>query len=132
MQLKHLFLSLLLLPAISAMAQDNPAPAKPAPVYNYVEAMPEPGYDIGKYLAQNMHYPDQAKKNKIEGRVILKFIVNEDGSITDCVVLRGIGGGCDEEALRVVKNMPAWKPGRQNGKAVKVNFNLPVIFSLAP
>jgi protein TonB len=60
----------------------------------------------------------------------VKFVVNEDGDISDAQVLRGIGGGCDQEALRVVKSMPKWKPGKQNGRAVKVYFTLPVTFRL--
>ncbi|MFZ7114561.1 MAG: energy transducer TonB, partial [Bacteroidota bacterium] len=58
------------------------------------------------------------------------FVVDKDGKVTSAKVLRGIGGGCDEEALRVVKNMPEWKPGRQNGRSVMVQYNLPVVFNL--
>jgi protein TonB len=86
--------------------------------------------DLNGYLNRTLKYPEMARANNIEGRVIIKFVVNEDGSVSDAVVMRGIGGGCDEEALRVVRAMPKWKPGRQNGIAVKVYFNLPIVFKL--
>jgi len=98
--------------------------------YHYVEQMPESNYSISIYINDNLHYPDSAKKYNIEGRVVISFVVNEDGSISNCKVVKGIGGGCDEEALRVVKNMPHWKPGRQDGKPVKVSYALPVVFKL--
>jgi TonB family protein len=66
------------------------------------------------YLSANMTYPEIAKKHKIEGQVLVKFMIQEDGSITDAFIARGIGGGCDEEALRVVRNMPKWNPGLNN------------------
>ena len=83
-----------------------------------------------KYLAGNIHYPQEARDNHISGRVFVRFVVEKDGSIADAEVLRGIGGGCDEEALRVVEAMPKWKPGMQSGKPVRVQFNLPIVFQL--
>ena len=94
------------------------------------ERMPGPDFDLPKYLSDNLQYPDLARNNNISGRVIVKFVVNEDGSLTDFHVLRGIGGGCDEEAVRVLKKMPRWKPGIQNGKPVKVYFTQPISFNL--
>jgi len=85
---------------------------------------------MGEYLSANLHYPDSARYHNIEGRVVIKFVVNEDGSISDAVVIKGIDKYCDEEALRVVRNMPPWKPGYQNGKYVKVYFSLPIVFKL--
>ncbi len=99
-------------------------------VYNYVEHMPEFNGDLKLYMASNIHYPDEARKAGVEGRVVLSFVVNEDGKVSDIQVLRGISTACDEEAIRVVKEMPDWKPAKQNGKAVKVRYTLPVIFSL--
>ena len=99
-------------------------------MYAYAEQMPEPGYDIGKYLVDHLHYPDSAYSANIQGRVIVKFIVNENGSISNARVEKGIGGGCDEEALRIVSSMPKWKPGKQNGMPVKVLFTLPIKFVL--
>jgi protein TonB len=82
------------------------------------------------HLANNIKYPYQAMENGIQGKVILKFIVNTDGSITDIVVFRGIGAGCEQEAIRVVSSMKKWKPGKKNGKAVRSYYTLPVSFKL--
>jgi len=80
------------------------------------------------FLSQNLKYPDEARKNNIQGIVYVGFIVEPDGSLTDIKILRGIGGGCDEEVLRVVSIMPKWKPGKQSGKNVRVQFSMPVKF----
>jgi protein TonB len=92
--------------------------------------MPSADYDWQAYLGRNLRYPEAAREINIEGKVMVRFVVNEDGSISDVEVLRGIGGGCDEEAKRVVAGMPKWKPGKQEGKAVKVYFMLPISFKL--
>lgn len=96
----------------------------------WVEQMPEFAGDITAYLQNNLHYPEAAREAEIGGRVIIKFVVNEDGAISGAEVVRGIGGGCDEEALRVVNKMPHWKPGKNNGRPVKVYFTLPISFLL--
>ncbi len=83
-----------------------------------------------KYLAKNIKYPQMARETGISGTVYVRFVVEKDGSVSQVRIARGIGGGCDEEALRVVKSMPKWKPGRQRGKPVRVNFTLPVKFVL--
>lgn len=83
-----------------------------------------------KYLSENLEYPVIARENGITGRVILSFVVEKDGGITDVKVLRGIGGGCDEAAKEVVENMPKWNPGKQRGRPVRVQFTLPVAFTL--
>jgi protein TonB len=104
---------------------------KPAEII--VEEMPEfPGGDTErlKFLAANIQYPIQATENGIQGIVYFQFIVDSKGHITDVKILRGIGGGCDEEALRVIKMMPQWKPGRQNGRTVRVLYNMPVSFKI--
>jgi len=93
--------------------------------------MPEfPGgrKNLMNYLAKNITYPEEALKAKIEGRVFVSFIVEKDGSITHIKILRGIGHGCDKEAVRVVKNMPRWIPGKEKGKPVRCIFNLPLKF----
>jgi len=82
------------------------------------------------HIAQNLNYPKQARKEKIEGRVMLKFIVDSDGSIKDVQVLQGIGGGCDEEAVRVVSSSPKWKPGTLRGVPVPQEIRLPIQFRL--
>jgi len=102
-------------------------------VFMMVEKMPEyPGglKTLMHYLATNIHYPEQAKKGNIQGRVFINFIVEKDGSISHVKVLKGIGYGCDKEAVRAVENMPPWTPGMQKGKPVRVSFNLPVKFTL--
>jgi protein TonB len=102
-------------------------------IFMVVESMPAfPGgeTELHRYLAENIKYPQMAKESGIQGRVFVTFVVERDGKVTDVKVLRGIGGGCDEEAIRVVKNMPKWTPGKQRGKPVRVQFNLPVKFTL--
>jgi TonB family protein len=102
-------------------------------VFNVVEVEPEfPGgmEALIKYLSENIKYPEQAKKENIQGRVFVAFVVEKDGSVTDAKLLRGIGGGCDEEALRVVNAMPKWKPGMQRGVPVRVQYNIPISFKL--
>lgn len=137
---KHRFMSkkVLLLPAFlflaaSAFAQNKntePSDNGTKKIYSFVEKMPVPSLDIGQYLQKNLHYPADARKHHIQGRVILKFVVDEDGNITDCKIAKSIGGGCDEEAMRVLKSMPSWKPGMQDGKPVKVYYTLPISFQL--
>lgn len=83
-----------------------------------------------QYFAKQIKYPAVARENGIEGRVILKFIIDENGKIQNPKVLRGVGGGCSQEALRVLNSMPKWRAGRHGGKNVKVNFTLPVYFKL--
>lgn len=102
-------------------------------VFTVVEQMPRfPGGDEArlKYLVENINYPEEARKNGIQGTVYAQFIVEKDGKINEVRVLRGIGGGCDEEAVRVIKNMPDWIPGRQRGENVSVQFNMPIKFVL--
>jgi TonB family protein len=99
----------------------------------FPEQMPEfPGGEdaLIRYLQQNIRYPKYAAENEIEGTVQVEFIVNEDGSIQNTKVVKGIKGGCDEEALRVVKSMPKWKPGKQDGHEIKVYYTLPITFRL--
>ncbi len=102
-------------------------------VYVSVEEMPVyPGGKIGltKYLKENLEYPKEAKENGIQGTVIVFFVVNEDGSVSDVKLKKGIGGGCDKEAIRIVQEMRKWKPGKQGGVPVKVYQQLPIVFKL--
>lgn len=87
-----------------------------------------PGF--AEYLKNNLVYPANARENGTAGRVVLSFTVEKDGSITDVKVLQGIGDGCDEAAVTVIQNSPAWKPGVQEGKAVRVKYTIPIVFSL--
>lgn len=100
-----------------------------------VDEMPDfPGgvAEMMKYIQKNIQYPQMAKEAGISGRCTLKFVVSPSGDITNITVLKGVTGcpECDKEAIRVVKSMPAWKPGKQNGRAVPVYFNLPINFQL--
>lgn len=102
-------------------------------VYMIVEQMPEfPGGDeaLMQYVADHVKYPEEAKKAGRQGKVFVQFIVEPDGSLSNFKVLRGIGYGCDEEAVRVAQSMPKWNPGMQRGKAVRVSYLISVIFQL--
>lgn len=86
--------------------------------------------EMYKFLSKTLKYPSAAQRNNVEGRVYLNFIVERDGSITDINVLKSVGFGCDEEAVRAVKLMPKWTPGKQNGRNVRVKYTIPVTFKL--
>ncbi|RYY34329.1 MAG: energy transducer TonB [Sphingobacteriaceae bacterium] len=83
-----------------------------------------------KYLGNNIRYPAVARENNVQGRVFVTFVVEKDGSLTDIKVMRGIGSGCDEEAIRVLKKSPKWTPGIQNGRPVRVQYSVPIAFNL--
>ena len=85
---------------------------------------------MGAYIAKSIVYPEQAKADGVEGRVFVQFIVEPDGSIGDLYLFRGIGGGCDEEAMRVIKSMPKWKPATFKGKPVRSRYQIPINFVL--
>ncbi len=102
-------------------------------IFQVVEDQPEfPGGEkaLFTYLSKSIKYPPMAKDAGVQGVVYVTFVVEPDGNITNVKVLRGIGAGCDDEAVRVVKAMPKWKPGKQRGKSVRVQFNLPIRFTL--
>lgn len=99
-------------------------------ILTFAEQMPEFNGDLNEYLSKNISYPKIAAENNIEGKVIAQFIVEQDGSISNASVLRKMGWGMDEEAIRVIRAMPNWKPGKQNGKPVRIRYTLPVNFKL--
>ena len=104
-----------------------------AEIFKVVEVMPEfPGgaAKMMEYIQKNIKYPLMARESDIQGRVFVNFVVEPDGSISNVAVIRGIGGGCDEEAVRVVESMPKWNPGKQRGTAVRCAFTVPIIFKL--
>ena len=104
-----------------------------AEIFKVVEEMPEfPGgaAKLMEYIQKNIKYPMMARESDIQGRVFVNFVVEPDGSISNVTVMRGIGGGCDEEAVRVVNSMPNWKPGKQRGSAVRCAYTVPIIFKL--
>ena len=82
------------------------------------------------YIQKNLVYPEKAKAEGIEGRVFVQFVIEKDGSISNILVKRAIGGGCEEAAVEIIKNMPKWKPGKQRGKPVRFQFTLPIKFEL--
>ncbi|WP_229244089.1 M56 family metallopeptidase [Emticicia sp. CRIBPO] len=125
----------------------NQTPAAPAPanpelieivpekqvIFTAVEENPEFTGGVSemyKFINQNIKYPASAQRANVSGRVFLKFVVEKDGSIGNVHVLKGIGFGCDEEAVKIVSSMPKWKPGKQNGLPVRVYYNMPVFFQL--
>jgi len=102
-------------------------------IFLVVEQQPSfPGGEAArlKYFGQNIKYPQEAREMNIQGTVYVGFVVEPNGSISNIKILRGIGGGCDEEAMRMVSGMPDWNPGKQRGRAVRVQFNLGVRFTL--
>lgn len=120
---------------VDFIIEDDPDEGIEEPtVFFVVEFQPEfPGglSAMYKYLAENIKYPKSAKEVGIQGPVHVSFIVWNDGSIRNVKVLRGIGGGCDEEAVRVIESMPKWKPGKQRTKAVNVRMAIPITFNLS-
>jgi len=102
-------------------------------IHVVVEKMPEfPGGQeaMNRWLSKNIKYPLLAQENNIQGRVVCQFVVNSDGKIVDVVVVRGVEASLDAEAVRVIKSMPAWTPGKQGGKTVRVKYTLPIRFKL--
>ena len=122
------------------MAKDTITQSKPPKhveeknkVFYIVEQMPSfPGgtVQLMKWLAEHVQYPAGALKTSVQGRVIIAFVVERDGSITDVNVVRSVDPSLDKEAARVVRNMPKWIPGKQNGAPVRVKYNVPVTFRL--
>lgn len=103
-------------------------------VFTIVEDQPEfPGGMAAfyKFVGDNMNYPSQARRMGIEGRVYVQFVVDKDGTVTEVKAVKGIGAGCDEEAERVLRTAPKFKPGKQRGRPVKVRMVLPIIFKLS-
>lgn len=104
-----------------------------AEIFTIVEQMPSfPGGEqkLLEYVAKNTKYPQIAQDNGIQGRVFVSFVVETDGSISNVKVTRSLGGGCDEEAVRVIESMPKWEPGKQRGQVVRVSYQIPVNFKL--
>lgn len=120
-------------PEIPSVAEPTKPETQKEKVYEYTEIEAEyPGGDSAllQYLSTQMHYPDSARNNNIEGRVVLSFIVCADGKLCDVNVIRSVHPVLDEEAVRAVKAMKNWKPGKQDGKPVSSYFSLPIVFQL--
>ncbi|MEO5909694.1 MAG: TonB family protein [Pelobium sp.] len=103
------------------------------PIFKKVEVYPSfpEGYKaFGEFLGNNINYPEEARKNNIQGKVLCSFVVEKDGTLSNIKVLKGIGSGCNEEAVRLLSLSPKWIPGKQDGKAVRVSFSIPIQFAL--
>ena len=114
-------------------AQKTVVSQKNQKVFEVVEQMPEyPGGMMAmmEFLQDNMKYPADAEKQKVQGKVMVSFIVETDGSISDVKVMKNVFPSLDAEAIRVVKAMPRWTPGKQKGKVVRVHFSLPITYRL--
>jgi len=101
-------------------------------VYTNADEMPSfPGGTdaFASYLKSNIKYPEQAKSGRVYGKVFISFVIGRDGTVKNAAILRGIGNGCDEEALRVVNMMPKWNPGQKDGRPVAVQYALPINFT---
>ncbi len=117
---------------------DAPPPPPPAPeeentIFMIVEQPATPPGGMAafyKYVAKEINYPKMARRLHVEGKVYVQFVVDKDGSLTDIKVVKGIGSGCDEEAIRVIKKAPKWNPGKQRGRPVRQRMSIPLIFQL--
>ena len=134
---KVLFVLALLLSAHTAMhAQSNQNTERNASdekIFDVVEQPPSfPGGQAAllSYLSKNVKYPEEALKDNVQGRVIVGFIVEKDGSVSNAKIIRGVDSALDKEAIRIVMSMPKWTPGRQNGRNVRTKYNVPVNFKL--
>ena len=117
----------------TASAQKTVVSQKNQEVFDIVEQMPEyPGgmQALFEYLSQNIKYPEDAQKQKVEGRVLVTFVVETDGSISNLEVVKHAFPSLDTEAVRVLSGMPKWTPGKQGGKVVRVKFTVPIVFNL--
>ncbi len=138
-----LFLGIGVLASTGLLAQNDPASrgesaadsgASKPEVFSMVEEMPEfPGGEEAmlQYIADNLKYPGRARRQKVEGRVVIRFVIDEEGNVTNVEAVKSLHPDCDKAALKVVKNMPRWKPGRQKGKPVRVFYMLPIRFQLS-
>ncbi|SDK66471.1 protein TonB [Catalinimonas alkaloidigena] len=118
---------------VETVAEAPPAEEEVDEIFLVVEEQPAPegGMEaFNKYLSKNLRYPEQARRMGIEGRVFVEFVVDKDGSLNDVKAVKGIGAGCDEEAVRVVKAAPKWKPGKQRGRPVRVRMVVPIFFKM--
>lgn len=131
---KFIIMSLMALFGLTTVsAQKTVVAKKNQQVFDVVEKMPEyPGGQAAlfEYLQNNVKYPADAEKKKVEGRVLVTFVVNTDGSITDIEVVRKTFPSLDAEAVRVISGMPRWKPGEQKGQKVRVKYTVPLTFRL--
>ena len=103
-------------------------------IFTIVEVTAEPKDGLAAFyqsISEQIKYPAQARRMRVEGKVFVEFVIGKDGKITEVKAVKGIGAGCDEEAVRIIQNSPPWNPGRQRGKPVRQRMVLPIIFKLA-
>ena len=127
-----IFIVLAIMVTLSINAQSEGTPVEET-VYDVVEEMPQfPGGPsaLFEYLSNNLQYPVVAEENGVQGRVIVTFIVEKDGSISNAKVVKAVDPSLDKEAIRLVESMPNWIPGKQNGEPVRVKYTVPVTFRL--
>lgn len=118
---------------ITKQIKENMPEEKVDEIFTIVEVQPSPVGGMKafyEFVGDNLNYPGRARRMNIEGRVFVEFVVEKDGSLTDIKVSKGIGAGCDEEAIRVISQAPDWNPGKQRGRAVRVRMVMPIIFKL--
>jgi len=118
----------------SLIFEDAPAEEVAEEIFSIVEDQPTPvgGMEaFYKYVGKNINYPAAARRMGVEGKVYVQFVVDKDGTLNEVTAIKGIGAGCDEEAVRVVKAAPPWNPGKQRGRAVKVRMVIPITFRLS-
>ena len=130
---KFLFILLFVLPFTGFAQQNSEKDSTNERIYTSVDVQPVfPGGDdeFYKYILKNIKYPKKERKKNIQGKVYLTFVISEVGKIMNAKVLRGVSKSIDEEALRVLNSMPTWKPGTRDGRAVRVQLNVPINFSL--
>ncbi len=128
--MKKLFLIMFFMAFVSVNAYSQSDDSDNS-VYAMVDEMAQfPGgqAEMLKYLQENLQYPEAAKANNVHGRVFVKFVVERDGSLSDIQIFRGLGSGCDEEAIRLIQSMPKWQPGKNKGKEVRTSKTVPVTF----
>ncbi|TAF67232.1 MAG: energy transducer TonB [Cytophagales bacterium] len=131
--MQHTFLKTILILFLFIVGAPLTSKAQKEDIYLVVEDPPEfPGglENFYKYVQKELQYPAEARNMGLKGTVTVQFVVDKDGSITDVEVLKGIGGGFDEEAIRVIKASPKWNPGKQRGQYVKVRMYLPISIKL--
>lgn len=136
--MKTLFIAALLLSSTALFAQDTAKVQKDTAksdgkIFTIVEEMPQfPGGEEGlfRYIEKNVKYPLETQKNKTKGKVFITFMVTKTGTVEDAKIIRGVSPQLDEEALRVISTMPAWTPGKQNGRPVNVQYNIPINFKV--
>lgn len=116
--------------AVLTPVQSDSTETEPGQLLIFVEEMPAFPGDLTEFLMKNMKYPAQAKEKEIQGKVIAQFVINEKGNVTQIEILKSPDESLSKEAVRLIELMPAWRPGKQNGKPVMVKYTLPILFKL--